>query len=138
MMAIRILIVMTAIAAAGCSDDLTTPTSPTTNEPTSVLFVGTLQPRSTRFYSYTLTSAGPVSAMLASLERGQTPVTNAVELGLGIPAGTGCAVQVAQTTKTSLVPQIKQDAAIGTYCVRISDTDGLPAAMNFTIRVIHP
>jgi hypothetical protein len=138
MIALRLLMIMTAIAAAGCSDDIDTPTSPSTTEPTSVLFVGTLQPGSTRFYSYTMTAAGSVSAMLASLERGQTPMPNAVELGLGIPAGTGCAVQVAQTTRTSLVPQIKQDTAAGTYCVRISDTEGLPAAMNFTIRVIHP
>lgn len=138
MSAVRFLMVIAAIAAAGCGDGIESPTSATTTEPTTVLFVGTLQPRSTRFYSYTMTAAGSVSAMLASLERGQTPMPNSVELGLGIPSGTGCAVQVAQNTNPSLVPQIKQDTAIGTYCVRISDTEGLPAAMNFTIRVIHP
>lgn len=134
----RLLIMTALLAAAGCGEEAETPTSATSTEPTSVLFAGTLQPRSTRFYSYTLTSAGQVSAMLASLEHGQSPMSNSVELGIGIPAGTGCSVVVAQQTKTSLVPQIKQDSAIGTYCVRISDTEGLPTAMNFTIRVIHP
>ena len=76
--------------------------------------------------------------MLASLERGNTPMPNALELGLGVPAGTGCAVVTVSRTTTALVPQLRQDATVGTYCVRISDTDGLPAAMNFTIRVIHP
>ncbi len=138
MMATRIAFVLLALAASGCAEELDTGTSPTSDEPTSVLFVGTLQPRSTRFYSYTVTSAGQVSAMLASLEQGQTPMANPLELALGVPAGTGCSAQVTQETRSSLVPQINQDAAAGTYCVRISDTQGLPAAMNFTIRVIHP
>lgn len=138
MIARSLLLLMTVLASAGCAEELETPTSASDTQPTSVLFVGTLQPRSSRFYSYTLTSAGQVSAMLASLEQGQTPMGHTLELGLGIPAGTGCAVQIAQDTKTSLVPQIKQDAAAGTYCVRIADTQGLPTAMNFTIRVVHP
>jgi hypothetical protein len=138
MNAARISALVIAIAAAGCGHTATTPTSATTTAPTTILFSGTLQPKATRFYSYTLTTAGTVTAMLASLEQGGAPKPNALELGLGIPAGTGCAVESAQSTTTSLVPQIREDASIGTYCVRISDTDGLPAPMNFTIRVIHP
>jgi len=138
MSAIRLMALITVFAAIGCSDAAETLTSPTTTEPATILFSGTLQPRATRFYSYTLTTGGSVTAMLASLERGSTPMPNTLELGLGVPAGTGCAVVTSAKTTTSLVPQLRQDAAIGTYCVRISDTEGLPAAMNFTIRVIHP
>lgn len=138
MTGIRVAVLLIALTAAGCSQELETPTSATSTEPASILFAGTLQPRSTRFYSYTLTTAGQVSAMLASLEHGQRPMANRLELGIGIPAGTGCAVQAPQNVGTSLIPQIKQDSAVGTYCVRISDIDGLPAAMNFTIRLIHP
>ena len=138
MTAIRLSAVLIALAATGCGKNAVTPTSPTTTTPTTILFSGTLQPKATRFYSYTLTSAGTVTAMLASLEQGGTPKPNALELGLGIPAGTGCAVDSPSNTTTSLVPQIRLDAAVGTYCVRIADTDGLPAPMAFTIRVIHP
>jgi hypothetical protein len=139
MSAVRISAILIAIAAAGCgSDTATTPTSPTTATVTTILFAGTLQPKATRFYSYTVTAAGTVTAMLASLEQAGAPKSNALELGLGIPAGTGCAVESPSSTTTSLVPQIKQDAVIGTYCVRVADTIGLPAPMNFTIRVIHP
>lgn len=132
-------LLLAAAAAAGCGKDTaSTATSPTTTAPTTILFSGTLQPKATRFYSYTMTTAGTVSAMLASLEQGGAPKSNALQLGLGIPAGTGCAVDAPQDTTTSLVPQIKLEAGVGTYCVRISDTAGLPAPMNFTIRVIHP
>lgn len=132
------MILMTALAAAGCGKDAETPTEATTTEPTTILFVGTLQPRSTRFYSYTLNTAGTVSAMLASLERSGSPMSNALEIGLGIPAGTGCAVSAALNAQSQLIPHLKQDFGIGTYCVRISDVDGLPAPMNFTIRLVHP
>jgi hypothetical protein len=126
------------VLSPACSDDLATPTSPTVSAPVSILFSGTLQPRATRFYSYTLTTAGTVSALLASVERNGVPSPGALELGLGSPAGTGCAVTLSATVSTALIPQLRQDAGAGTYCVRVADTEGLPAPMTFTIRVIHP
>jgi hypothetical protein len=141
MSAIRLIAcAIAAVVMCACGDNAETPTSATstTAEPITILFSGTLQPLGTRFYSYTMTSAGTVSAMLASLERGSTPMSNSLELGLGIPAGTGCATSVASNTNTSLIPQLRQDFDKGTYCVRISDKDGLPAAMTFTIRLVHP
>jgi len=137
-MSMRLLALIAAITAAGCGKAAETPTSPTTTAPTTILFAGTLQPGTTRFYSYTLNTAGTVTAMLASLERSGTPMPNALEIGLGIPAGTGCAVSAALNSSSQLIPHLKQDFGIGTYCVRISDLDGMPAAMNFTIRLIHP
>jgi hypothetical protein len=128
------------LAVCGCSKDQS-PTSPSTTTaatPTTILFSGTLAPRATRFYSYSMTTAGSVSAMLASLERNGAPTSNALEIGLGIPAGTSCSVSAALNSSSQLTPQLRQDFGIGTYCVRISDIDGLPASMTFTIRVIHP
>lgn len=139
MSTIRLLLIAAALAMSACGDSAT-PTSPTAAASTlkTILFTGTLQPLGTRFYSYTLTSAGTVSAMLASLERGNAPAANPVELGIGIPAGTGCATTISSATSTSLIPQLKQDFGAGTYCVRIADRDGLPVPMNFTIRVVYP
>lgn len=140
MSAARILLFITALVTCGCGDGAGNPTAPTTTsaEPLTVLFSGTLQPRGTRFYSYTLSKAGTVSAMLASLERGPAPVTNSLQLAIGTPAGTGCSPSLVTVASPSLIPQLKQDFAAGTYCVRIDDTEGLPAPLNFTIRVVHP
>jgi DNA-binding transcriptional regulator LsrR (DeoR family) len=66
------------------------------------------------------------------------PSTNALEIGIGSPAGTGCAVTLSANVSAALSPQLRHDAAVGTYCVRVADTDGLPVPMAFTIRVIHP
>lgn len=137
----KAMLITVAVAAltAGCSKDNATPTSPsTTTAPATILFAGTLQPRTARFYSYTLTTAGTVTALLASLERNGVPANNSLELGIGVPAGTGCAVTAVAETTATLQPQLRQDYSTGTYCVRIADMEGLPQAMNFTIRVIHP
>lgn len=138
MRALRLLFLVTPLGCLGCDEPLDPPTSPTTTTPAPILFVGTLQPMATRFYSYTLTSAGTITAMLASLEQHGVPAANALELGIGIPAGTGCAVESPTTATPSLMPQIRQDASTGTYCVRIADRTGLPSPLNFTIRVVHP
>ena len=126
------------LVGVACSDDLETPTSATATGPVTILFSGTLQPRTSRFYSYTLTTAGSVSALLASVERNGAPAANPIEIGIGSPAGTGCAVTMSSNVSASLVPQLRHDAAAGTYCVRVTDIDGLSAPMTFTIRVVHP
>ncbi len=128
------------LLGVACSDDLETPTSATATAtgPVTILFSGTLQPRTSRFYSYTLTTAGSVSALLASVERNGVPAANPLEIGIGVPAGTGCAVTMSAHVSASLIPQLRHDAPVGTYCVRVADTEGLSAPTTFTIRVIHP
>lgn len=133
-----ILIVALIVAGAACSEELETPTSATATGPTTILFSGTLQPRANRFYSYTLATAGTVSALLASVERNGVPSADALEIGIGSPAGTGCVVAVSANVSAALIPQLRHEAATGTYCVRVADTGGLAAPMTFTIRVIHP
>lgn len=132
-------LLLLAAAAASCGDDSETPTAPTTATPTTILFSGFLQPGTSRFYSFTMSSAGTVTAMLGSVERaGGAPVPGRLELGLGTPAGTGCAVTVSQITSAALVPQLAQETAAGTHCVRVLDVDGLPSAVTFTVRVVRP
>lgn len=133
-----ILSVALMVAGAACSEAIETPTSATATAPAPVLFSGTLQPRTSRFYSYTITTAGAVSALLASVERNGIPVPDALEIGIGSPAGTGCVVTVSANVSAALIPQLRHEAAVGTYCVRVADTDGLSAPMTFTIRVIRP
>lgn len=133
-----LLLCVTAVACVCCGDSNDNPTEPTSTEPRTILFSGTLQPRASRFYSYTMTSSGTVTAMLASLEQNGAPASHLLELGLGIPAGTGCNPTLTAMTSAMLTSQLRHDVAAGTYCVRIADTNGLPAPMNFTIRVVLP
>ncbi|MBY0496779.1 MAG: hypothetical protein K2Y23_21430 [Cyanobacteria bacterium] len=132
------VIVALTLVCNACSDKIETPTSATTTATTAILFSGTLQPRGVRFYSYTLTTSGAVSALLASVERNGVPAGNALEIGIGAPAGTDCAVTMSANGPASLIPQLRHDAAAGTYCVRVADIEGLAAPMTFTIRLIHP
>lgn len=134
----RIVGVALMIIGAACSEEIETPASATSVTPAPILFSGTLQPRTSRFYSYTLTTAGAVSALLASVERNGVPMANSLEIGIGTPAGTGCAVTLSANVPASLIPQLRHDAGAGTYCVRVADVDGLSAPTTFTIRVVHP
>jgi hypothetical protein len=138
MMRLAILLLLAA-ATASCGDDIDTPTAPTAATPTTILFSGLLQPGTSRFYSFTMTNAGTVTAMLGSIEQaGGAPVAGRLELGLGTPAGNGCAVTSSQITPAALVPQIAQDTPAGTHCVRVLDVDGLRSAVTFTVRVLRP
>jgi hypothetical protein len=136
-----ILSVALILLGVACSEEVETPTSAssaTISGPVTVLFSGTLQPRSSRFYSYTVSTAGTVSALLASVERNGVPSSNPLEVGIGTPAGTDCAVAISAKVSAALIPQLRHDVAVGTHCVRVADSDGLSAPMTFTVRVIHP
>lgn len=135
------LLVVAMLVCAGCGDDLDTLTSPSSTSPvlSTRLFTGVIEVKGARFYSYTVSTPGTVTAMLASLTTGTGAISpRPLELGIGIPAGTGCAVRQVINTTPSLVPQLTQEAAAGTYCVNVADLDGLPASMNFAIRIVHP
>lgn len=140
MIAFRVLCLCVAVACAGCGDDalLTLPTSETTVQ--TRLFSGVLAQKGTRFYSYTVVNGGAVSAMLASLSPAGSliPATNRLNLGFGIPAGTGCALSEVINVAPALVAQLTQTASPGTHCVSVTDVDGLPTPMNFSVRLVLP
>lgn len=137
-----LVLLLTMLLCAGCGDDTSTPTSASSATAvalTSTVFAGVVQVSGSRFFSYTVGTPGTVTVMLASLTTGAGAVAaHRLELGIGIPAGTGCSVQQVTTTAPTLVPQLTQDATAGTYCVNVADAEGLPAPMNFAIRIVHP
>lgn len=136
----RCLLLCLILAMAGCGDTPTSPTDDTVTDARLIeMFAGVIPVKGTKFYSYTVSKAGTVSAMLGSLTTGTGAVARqSVALGIGIPAGTGCAVSQVITAPPSLVPQLTQEAVAGTYCVSIADVEGLPASLNFAIRIVHP
>jgi hypothetical protein len=133
--------IVLATCAAACDDDAVTPTSPTAPaesiDSTSRLFTGTLAPRGTAFLSFTVAQDSGVFLTLASVAptSGRGAVATPLDLGLGVPRGTGCAVTRAITTSADLAAQIREWRTAGVHCVSVSDAGRLAADVAFAVRI---
>lgn len=129
------------LAAAGCGDDSSTTTSPSTTTTTSTeVFSGTLAPRGSSFYSFTVTNTGTVSITLASTATSRIgPATSSrLSVGLGVPSGFGCAVSSSVDTTSGLTAQLSApNSPAGILCVNISDPGVLTTDTLFVIRIVH-
>jgi hypothetical protein len=133
-------IALVTLAAAGCGAE--TPTSATSV--TSVLntktFTGTLAVGGFRFYSFTVTASGAVTAMLASVTsppRGAA-LQRSLEIAVGIPAGTGCSPRQAAVVPPALVAQVSVPVQPGIVCLRVADPGDLTDVVNFAVRFTYP
>lgn len=123
--------------SAACGDD-ETPTAPTSGGATSFtqVFSGTLAPGESSSFAFTLSASLPVRISLSSLtDANEIPLSSALTLTFGRPAGTGCAplhtvsVQAALATHLHLLP------SQGTYCAGISDPGQLSTTATFGVRI---
>jgi hypothetical protein len=141
MTARRLALAILAAVTLACGDE-TSPTSPTDTTPvsTSVTYAGTLDAGASRFYSFTNSAAGSVTAFLASVTSPDTklPIAVPLELGIGVPAGTGCATTTTQLVAPGLVPQMTTSLAAGVFCLRVADAGELRAPVTFAVRFTHP
>lgn len=143
-MRIRVLALMLlglAGPSAACQDDqnAAAPTPTAANVPVVVeTFVGTVALGGSRFYSFSLTREGPVLLTLVTLKEGGADSTVAMNLGLGFPSGTTCAVSSAATTPAGGKPQLAEIRTPGVYCVRLSDLGFLTSAADFVINIARP
>lgn len=136
-----VLLVFWACLASGCSGDATSVTGPTEITVTTELFAGTLAVGGSKFYSFSVSQGGgTVSVMLASVTSPHSgaALPHPLGLGLGIPAGTGCALSQSLVTSASLVTQLSRALMPGIYCVSVYDTGTLPSDVNFALRFLHP
>lgn len=143
--ALRSLALVGAVFAAACGDSPTTTTPTTTTVTTSTeLFTGTLSPRGSAFYSFTVTSTGTVSVTLASTATSKIgPALGApLRIGFGTPSGFGCAVTKTVDTPAGLAAQLTNTNTTGDsngsiYCVQASDPGALTSDVLFVIRIVH-
>lgn len=138
----RSLVLLTAsLIAAGCSDSPTSPsdTSSTTTTTVTQSFEAVIGPGGSSFYSFTVSQAGTVTLMLASVTSGGRPAPQAVTLriGIGTPAGEGCAVAQAIDAAPSLQPQFSVPVGAGISCISIADPGQLTATILAAIRFTH-
>lgn len=136
--ATRTLVVATALLLGGCSNAMDTPTSPTTTTPTltTVQFAGRLAPGGSRFYSFTVSQSGAITATLVSIAspRSGAALDMALGLGVGRPAGTGCALSSSVTTGPALTAQLQEAATSGIYCINVHDVGNLTTIVDFAVR----
>lgn len=131
-----------ALTGGGCNGGA--PTSPTSG-PTAVAvvekyFSGTLDVGGARFYSFTVTTAGSITATLASVTSPRTgaALSTPLALGLGVPRGTGCSVGEQIVTAAALRAQFQALVGTGIYCLNIADGGTMSAPASFAIRFTHP
>ena len=137
------MLTMAAVAvlvmACGDGESHTSPTD-TTPAATAVTYAGTLDVGGSRFYSFTNGASGAVTALLASVASPDTrlPLTLPLEIGIGVPAGTGCAVTTAQIVAPGLVSQMSASLEAGVFCLRVADAGELRGPVTFAVRFSHP
>ena len=126
---------------AACGDSPTSPddTATTTAAVSPTVFEGTLDQNGSKFYSFTISQSGSITANLASLTLvgRREALAVPVRLGVGVPKGEGCAVTQFVDTSPALVTQLTMTLGTGIYCIDISDIGALPGAAAFSIRFVH-
>ena len=139
MRAIASAVLLSALLTAGCSSSPTTPASTTPATPTTELFTGSLALKDSTFYSFTVVQKSNVFLTLASLTVADPgpAVSIPLNLGLGVPAGIGCALTQSLTVPPMLTPQIGVTLDPGIFCVSIQDVGNLTSPVNFAIRIVH-
>lgn len=133
---------LVGVLTAACSESPTSPsaTADTVSTATTLQFAGTLNAGGSRFYSFTVSRSGVVSATLASVTVAPRNAAANVPIGLGIgrPAGTGCPTITSLTTDAALTTQLQHGVDQGIYCVNVYDPGTLSTSVNFVVRFSHP
>lgn len=137
-----IILVGLLLPGAACGSSPTSPsstTSTTTSTTTSYNFEATLAPGETTFYSFKVTTAGAVTVTLASIVRPSqfSPVPVHMRVGLGIPAGEGCAVTESVDVTPALTAQISTTREAGIFCVSVADIGELTGTVITSVRYTH-
>jgi hypothetical protein len=136
-----LLAVLPALLCASCGSDDTMSPSPTPPTESTETFIGNLDVHGSQFYSFTVTEEGTTNLTLLGLRpSGATfpALTTPVGLGIGTPAGTGCAPTSTMSVQPGLTTQMSTPTTAAIHCVNIYDTGNLTGAVNFVIRIVHP
>jgi hypothetical protein len=139
--AVSLLIASALIAGCGKSASTTSPTTTTTSDSVTETFTGTLPVGGSAFYSFSIASAGTVTATLTSIAGDGVPSSVMVNLGIGTLSGFNCSASSTsvQMGGTAQVPaNVSSAEQPGVFCVVISDIGNLFAPATFTVTIDHP
>jgi len=139
-LAVSLTVVSVWCASCGKSASTTAPTTPTPDTLTET-FAGTLPVGGSAFYSFSIATAGTVTATLANISGDEVPSSVVVNLGIGTLSQFTCSATptAVQSSGTAGVPtQVSVSEQPGVYCVIISDLGNLFAPASFTVTIDHP
>jgi hypothetical protein len=141
MIAARMFVaVLLSVATLACTDVVESTTGPTETTFTTEYFSGAIGVGGARFYSFTVSVAGPVSANLASITAVDSllPANTVLRLGIGVPRGTGCALVSSIEVSAALVSQLNHTPLPGVHCIEVADPGSLTGTVRFALRFTHP
>jgi len=129
------------LALAGCGNRIV-PLGPSGNPNTVALtvesFLGVLPVEGARFYSFTVSQDGPVSLTLLSLTENGEASAAAVNIGIGVPQGTGCTLIDSRTAGVDVKPQFQNFYQAAVYCARVADVGNLTSEATFALNIAYP
>lgn len=132
-------ILVLALAACGNRIEPLNPSgNPASAAVTVETFIGTLPVEGSRFYSFTVPQDGLVSLTLLELAENGAPSSALVNIGIGIPQGTGCSVVDSRTTGTDVKPQFQDFFQAAVYCARVADVGNLTSDAAFALNIAYP
>ena len=134
-------LIATACSIACGHDEPTTSPTPTAAARSTETYGGTIGRGGSQFYSFTVLASGATDVTLLSLRPPGVATTTynfQVGLGLGVPAGTDCALSTTTNAAPALTAQLTATTNPNTYCVKIADLGNLTANVDYTIRILHP
>src|SRR5215475_4125971 len=139
-LAVSLVVVTVWCVSCGKSTSTTSPTTPTPDTLTET-FAGTLPVGGSAFYSFSIATAGTVTATLGAIGGDQVPPSVVVNLGIGTLSQFTCSATATavQVSGTAGVPtQVTASEQPGVYCVIISDVGNLFAPASCTVTIDHP
>jgi hypothetical protein len=135
-----------SVVAAACAEDDPGIVQPDVNPATvTETFTGTLSVQSVTSHSFIISRSGRITVTLTAVSPPPTsegPSSPEVGLGIGIPSGLTCVLNLGDKTTTTTTaastPQISGIVISGTFCVAVYDVGKLTEAVDYTVVVAHP
>lgn len=130
------LVLTLGLGAAGCDNNIQTPTVPTQPPTTTESYGGSIGPNGAVSYFYASSAAGTMTATILTL----SPVsTVSVGLAIGTWNGIACQTVIANDRASQGTTVTGQVSGAGSLCVRIYDANNtLTSTSQFELIVVHP
>lgn len=131
----RAFVLIIMLIAAACGDNpFDIPTQPTPTNVTET-FAGTLNPNGAATHSFTVQTAGTLTATLMTVSPDST-----IAIGLSLGTWNGAVCQIVLANDRALQGTVITGTAssFGNLCVRVYDVGNITEPTSYEVQVVHP